>query len=54
MESINNLSKMMAGSLGLEEPWYIIGAEFNEKEPALHIHVGIQKGAAIGCPKCGA
>ncbi len=38
---------MIAGSLGLEEPWYISGVEFDEKELALHIHVGIRKCAEI-------
>jgi transposase len=54
MEHIDNLSKMLSGSLGLEEPWYIMGAEFSEEELALHIHVGIRKSTAIACPKCGA
>jgi transposase len=54
MEHIENLAKMMSGSLGLEEPWYIKGAEFSEKELALHIHVGIRKAAMIACPRCGA
>lgn len=48
------MTKMMSGSLGLTEPWYIKGAEFDEKELALHIHVGIRKNALINCPKCGA
>jgi transposase len=39
MEHIDNLTKMMSGSLGLTELWYIRGAEFNEAELALHIHV---------------
>ena len=45
---------MLAGSLRLEGPWYIIGAEFNEEEPAIHIHVGVDKTAALCCPVCGA
>lgn len=48
------MTKMMAGSLGLEEPWYIAGAEFDEKELTLHIYVEIRKSAAIACPRCGA
>ncbi|MDN5314763.1 MAG: transposase [Clostridiales bacterium] len=53
MDHIDRMTKMMAGSLGLEEPWYIVGAEFDEKELTLHIHVGIRKAAAIACPNCG-
>ena len=48
------MTKMMAGSLGLEEPWYIVGAEFDDKELNLHIYVDVRKGAMICCPKCGA
>ena len=51
---VENFDKMLAGSLRLEDPWYIIGAEFNEEEPAIHIHVGIDKTAALCCPVCGA
>ena len=51
---VENFDKMLAGSLRLEDPWYIIGAEFNEEEPAIHIHVGLDKTAALCCPVCGA
>ena len=51
---VENFDKMLAGSLRLEGPWYIIGAEFNEEEPAIHIHVGVDKTAALCCPVCGA
>ena len=50
---IENMEKMIAGSLGLEEPWYIEKAELHEEEPAIHIYVGIQKEAQFVCPKCG-
>lgn len=53
MEHIVKMTKMMSGSLGLEEPWYIAGAEFDEEELTLHIYVDIRKGAAMACPKCG-
>ena len=48
------MTKMMAGSLGLDDPWYITGAEFDDKELELHIYVDVRKSAAIACPKCGA
>ena len=54
MEHIDTMAKMMAGSLGLTEPWYIAGAEFHEDELALHIYVDVRKHAAIACPVCGA
>jgi hypothetical protein len=39
IEHIDNLTKMMSGSLGLTELWYVMGEEFNEDELALHIHM---------------
>ena len=51
---VENFDKMLAGSLRPEDPLYIIGAEFNEEEPAIHIHVGVDKTAALCCPVCGA
>ena len=49
----NDFTKMMLGSLGLEEPWYIEGAEFKAEEKALHIYIGIRDNAEIACPRCG-
>ncbi len=43
---IENMEKMIAGSLGLEEPWYIEKAEFHEEEPAIHI-CGNQKRGTV-------
>jgi len=54
MEYIDTMKKMIAGSLGLEEPWYIKGTKFDEEELTLHIYVGIRKQTIILCPKCGA
>ena len=49
----NGFEKMVLGSLGLEEPWYLKGMEFREEEPAIHVHIGIREGAEIACPECG-
>jgi len=53
VNSIANFEAMLAGSLNLEEPWYVSGASFDEKELALRIHIGIRKDAAFVCPECG-
>ena len=50
---VSNFTKMIAGSLGLKEPWYIKGAEFLEDRQEVHIYVGIREDAAIACPHCG-
>ena len=44
---------MLAGSLDLEEPWYITGAEFNPVKNVMDVHVGIREDAVIACPHCG-
>ena len=44
---VENFDKMLAGSLRLEDPWYIIGAEFNEEEPAIHTCGYRQGGCAV-------
>jgi len=44
---------MMAGSLGLIEPWYVDRATFDAEEMAVRIYVGIRKTSAIACPVCG-
>jgi transposase len=50
---IDNFAAMMAGSLGLKEPWYIEKAGFDSEEMAVRIHVGVRKTVAIVCPACG-
>lgn len=50
---VENFAEMMAGSLGIEEPWYIESASFSAEEMAVRIYVGIRKTAAIACPECG-
>jgi len=42
-----NFVKMIAGSLDLEEPWYIKGAEFKEEEKSVHIYVRIRENACM-------
>ena len=44
---------MLAGSLDLEEPWYITGAEFNPVKNVIDVHVGIRENAVIVCPHSG-
>lgn len=44
---------MLAGSLELEEPWYITGAEFDSEKNVIHVYVGIRKDAVFACPRCG-
>lgn len=50
---IDGFSQMIAGSLGLTEPWYISGAEFDPEKHQVHIYVDIRKNAEFVCPTCG-
>lgn len=50
MEDFKNIVEK---SLNLSEPWSVEGSEFHAEEPAIHIYVGVKKGARIACPKCG-
>ncbi len=50
---VSNFTKMIAGSLGLKEPWYIKGAEFLEGKQEVHVYVGIREGAAIALLESG-
>ena len=50
---VENFAEMMAGSLGLKEPWYVEKATFDAEEMAVRIYVGVRKAAIIACPVCG-
>lgn len=50
---IDNFKEMMAGSLGLKEPWYVSGANFDQEHGQVHICVEVRDGASIPCPRCG-
>jgi transposase len=50
---VENFAAMMAGSLGLTEPWYVERANFNSEGMAVQIYIGVRKTAAIACPVCG-
>lgn len=44
---------MIAGSLNLEEPWYVEGAEFLPEEQEVHIYIGVREEGTFVCPRCG-
>ena len=50
---VENFATMMAGSLGLTEPWYVERAVFDAEEMSVRIYVGVRKAAEITCPVCG-
>lgn len=50
---VESFGKMLAGSLGIEEPWYIDKVDFCAEEMTVRIYVAVRKNAAIACPDCG-
>ena len=50
---VNGFTDMIAGSLNLEEPWYVEGAEFLPEEQEVHIYSGVREEATFVCPCCG-
>lgn len=50
---VESFGAMLAGSLGIKEPWYIEKADFNAEEMIVRIYIGIRKTAALVCPVCG-
>ena len=53
MKEFENFEAMFAQSIGLEDPWKIERAEFDEQERAVHIYVIARKTSQYPCPKCG-
>jgi len=53
MEIIKGMNELIARSLRLEEPWYIVGAGFEESFGDLFVTVEVRKKAALPCPHCG-
>ena len=45
--------KMLSGSLGLEEPWFIERVNCDSTNQEFHIYVGVRNDAMIVCPRCG-
>jgi len=50
---IDHFTDMVAGSLGLKDPWQVTGARFDQELGQVHIYVGVRDGAALPCPRCG-
>jgi transposase len=53
MREFSNFEMMFAQSIGLEEPWKIERAEFDERSKQVHIYVQANKTSKYPCPECG-
>ncbi len=51
--NVEGFGRLLEGSLGIEEPWYVEKVWFDDEAIELHISVGVRKTALIVCPKCG-
>ena len=50
---VDNFEKMVAGSLDLQEPWFVVKAEFNPEKESMLITIDVRGNAVFACPKCG-
>ncbi len=41
-------------ALGLQEPWEVVGVEFDAERRRLDLRIDFRKGARFACPQCGA
>lgn len=48
-----NYEEMFAQSIGLQEPWYVEKAEYDEDKREVHIYVKTRKTSKYPCPECG-
>lgn len=53
MKEFSNFEKMFAQSIGIEEPWKIERAEFDEYKREVHVYVSARKTSKYPCPECG-
>lgn len=53
MEKTKNFLTMFTQSIGVEEPWYIDRAEFNEETNEVHVYVRARETRKYECPECG-
>ena len=51
--TVEGFENMIAGSLGIEEPWYISKCTVDNATQTMHIYVSVRENAKICCPKCG-
>lgn len=50
---VENFIKMFEQSIGVEEPWYIDRAGFEEERQEVHIYIRARETAKYPCPECG-
>ena len=51
--AVEGFDKMIAGSLMLEEPWYVSDIKVDGESKSMHIYVSVREDARFVCPKCG-
>jgi len=53
VKQVENFIKMFEQSIGVEEPWHIDRAGFEEGKQEVHIYVRARETAKYPCPECG-
>jgi len=53
LEQVFNFVSMFEKSIGLEDPWKVVRAEFEARDKAVHVYVEGRQTAKYPCPQCG-
>jgi transposase len=53
VKQVENFIKMFEQSIGVEEPWHIDRAGYEEEKGEVHIYVRARETAKYACPECG-
>jgi transposase len=53
MIEFNQEFSVFQSALKIEEPWYVIDYELNQKDQVLDVYLDFKRGAKFACPHCG-
>lgn len=53
MKDFNQVYSVFQKALKIEDPWYVIDYELNQKELILDVYIDFKRGATFACPQCG-
>jgi transposase len=54
MRDFNEDYTVFQRALKIEDPWYVIDYELNQKDQILDVYLDFKRGATFACPNCGA
>lgn len=54
MRDLDEEYSVFQKALKIEDPWYVIDYNLNQKDQILDVYLDFKRGAAFSCPDCGA